>query len=295
MADVAIDPVVSRRVGLRGVNRTRSLLLAPSLLLMAVFFLLPLLFVGWLTVSDGDGLVGNVAWYFGDPIQRQVLFRTFTTAALVTVTCAILGYGYAYLMVTTTPRARMILTIVVLTPFWTSLMVRTFAWVILLQDRGIVNGILAAIGLGPVQLIRTTAGVVIGMSQILLPMMVMPIYTTMAGIDRTLLAASASAGASPVVTFWRVWFPLTLPGVAAGSLLVFVSSLGFYVTPALLGSPSDALVSQQIYAQVSGLLAWGHAGAMGLSLLVLTGVLLAVGPVARAGWRAVRADRRAGA
>lgn len=271
----------------RQATRSWWSLLSPSLLLMAVFFLLPLAFVVWLTATESDGFAGNIGWYLGDDVQRAALLRTFSTAALVTITCAVLGYGYAYLMVTASPRARMVLTIIVLMPFWTSLMVRTFAWVILLQDNGLVNDALGAVGLGPVALIRTTGGVIIGMAQILLPMMVMPVYTTMSRIDRRLLSASASLGARPATTFLRVWLPLSLPGVAAGSLLVFISSLGFYVTPALLGSPDNSLVSQQIYTQVSGLLDWGHGGAMGLTLLVVTGGLIAIALAVLGLWRSL--------
>lgn len=275
----------------RQATRSWWSLLSPSLLLMAAFFLLPLGFVVWLTATEGDGFAANISWYLGDEVQRAALIRTFTTAGLVTLTCAVLGYGYAYLMVTASSRARMILTIIVLMPFWTSLMVRTFAWVILLQDNGLVNDALASIGLGPLSLIRTTGGVIIGMAQILLPMMVMPIYATMSRIDRGLLSASASLGARPATTFLRIWVPLSLPGVAAGSLLVFISSLGFYVTPALLGSPDNSLVSQQIYTQISGLLEWGRGGAMGLTLLVVTGGLLAAGLGALGLLRSIRRSR----
>ncbi|WP_051580597.1 ABC transporter permease [Pseudonocardia acaciae] len=286
--EAAPDAGGAALAGRRRAARSWWALLAPSLLLMAAFFALPLAFVVWLTGTDGDGLLGNVGWYLGDPVQRAVLVRTFTTAGLVTATCAVVGYGYAYLMVTASARARMVLTIIVLMPFWTSLMVRTFAWVILLQDNGLINSLLDGLGLGRVALIRTTGGVVVGMAQILLPMMVMPIYSAMLRIDRGLLSASATLGARPAVTFARVWLPLSLPGVAAGSLLVFISSLGFYVTPALLGSPDSSLVSQQIYAQVSGLLAWGRGGVMGLSLLVVTGVLLSLAFAVAASFRAGR-------
>ena len=117
------------------------------------------------------------------------------------------------------------------------------------------------------RLIRTNLGVVIGMSQILLPFMVLPLYAVMAGIDRRLVLASASLGARPLTSFLRIWVPLSLPGVGAGCLMVFISSLGFYVTPALLGSPNNSLISQQIYVQVSSLLQWGKGGAMGVVLL----------------------------
>ena len=148
-------------------------------------------------------------------------------------------------------KVRAALTLLVLVPFWTSLMVRTFAWVILLQDNGPVHSVLKPIGLGDVHLIRTNLGVVIGMSQILLPFMVLPLYAVLAGIDRRLVLASASLGARPLTSFARIWVPLSLPGVGAGCLMVFISSLGFYVTPAFwvpgqrTDQPADLCPGQQ--------------------------------------------------
>ena len=258
-------------------ERTRRLgLLTPAALLLLVVFVLPLGVMLWHAFFDPQAGFGNFAWYLGDAVQRRVLVRTFTTAAKVTAVCLVLGYPYAYAMVAVGPKLRAVLTLIVLVPLWTSLMVRTFAWVILLQDHGPVQSALAAVGLGHPQLIRSNLGVVIGMTQILLPFMVMPMYAAMRTIDRRLVQASSSLGASPVVTFARVWLPLSIPGVAAGALIVSISSLGFYVTPALLGSPSDSLISQQIYGQVNGLLQWGHGGAMGVVLLLTTLLIAAL-------------------
>jgi putative spermidine/putrescine transport system permease protein len=254
----------------------RLALLAPSIILLFGVFVVPLAIMLWRAFTDPHPGLDNLTWYLGDATQRRVLVRTFTTAAKVTVVCLLLGYPYAYAMVAAGPKLRAVLTLLVLVPFWTSLMVRTFAWVILLQDNGPVQRVLAAVGLGDVHLIRTNVGVIIGMSQILLPFLVMPLYAVMSGIDRRLVLASSSLGARPITSFLRVWLPLSLPGIGAGSLMVFISSLGFYVTPALLGSPNDSLVSQQIYTQVSGLLQWGRGGAMGVVLLVATFAILAV-------------------
>lgn len=251
-------------------------LFAPAGVLLAAFFLVPLAIMVWRAFSQPELGLENFSWFFSDDVQLRVLLRTFTTALWVTVVCLVLGYPFAYAMTVAGPRTKALLLMLVLVPFWTSLMVRTFAWVILLQDKGLVNDIIGVVGLGPLELIRTTTGVIIGMSQILLPFMVMPLYAVMTGIDRRLLQASSSLGAKPLTTFAKVWLPLTLPGIGAGSIMVFISSLGFYVTPALLGSPSNSLVSQQIFAQVSGLLQWGRGGAMGVVLLVLTLVLLAI-------------------
>ena len=266
-------------VGDAGAKRRRRSamgLLLPSLILVLGVFVVPLAVMLWRAFSDPALGFGNFQWYLSDAVQRDVLVRTFTTGLTVTVVCLVLGYPYAYAMVAFGPKMRAALTMLVLVPFWTSLMVRTFSWVILLQDNGPVHSVFGLIGLEEVRLIRTNLGVVIGMSQILLPFMVLPLYAVMSGIDRRLVLASASLGARPVTSFLRIWVPLSLPGVGAGCLMVFISSLGFYVTPALLGSPDNSLISQQIYAQVSSLLQWGKGGAMGVVLLVLTFVVLAV-------------------
>jgi putative spermidine/putrescine transport system permease protein len=175
----------------------------------------------------------------------------------------------------------------VLTPFWTSLLVRNYAWLVLLQDKGVINDMLAAVGIGRISLIGTIWGVLMGMSQILLPFMVLPLYVSISAIDRRLFMAAQGLGAPPALAFARVYIPLSLPGVLAGSLMVFVLSLGFYVTPALLGSPQNSLLSQHMVTQVSALLAWGRAGAMAMVLLVVTAVLLGL-----AAWVTARARYR---
>ena len=265
-------------------------LLSPSLILVVGVFVLPLSVMLWRAFSDPALGFGNFQWYLSDAVQRDVLVRTFTTALTVTLVCLVLGYPYAYAMVAFGPKVRAALTLLILVPFWTSLMVRTFAWVILLQDNGPLHTLLAFFGLEEVRLIRTNLGVVIGMSQILLPFMVLPLYAVMVSIDRRLVMASASLGARPLTSFLRIWVPLSLPGVGAGCLMVFISSLGFYVTPALLGSPNNSLISQQIYVQVNSLLQWGKGGAMGVVLLLLTFAVLAVLMLALR--RAARQGRR---
>ncbi|MGW5685377.1 ABC transporter permease [Nonomuraea sp. NPDC003754] len=253
-----------------------ALLLLPALIALGVFFLYPL---GSMLVSaftDPEPGLGNFAWFFGEQANMQVLGRTFSTALWVTLVALALSYPYAYAMTIVGARARAILTLLVLVPFWTSLMVRTFAWVILLQDTGVINKAVGALGMGPFSLIRTQTGVVIGMVQLLMPFMVLPLYAVMSGIDRRLLPAATSLGAHPVTAFVKVYVPLSLPGVSAGCLTVFISALGFYVTPALLGSPTDALISQQIFTQVNGLLKWGRGGAMGVVLLGLTLAMIAL-------------------
>jgi putative spermidine/putrescine transport system permease protein len=216
------------------------------------------------------------AFLTAESVYRTVLIRTLTTGALITVVCLLLGYPYAYLMTVVGRRWRAVLVFIVLVPFWTSLLVRTYGWTVLLQENGVVNDLLVSLGFDRVSLLRNLTGVTIGMAQILLPFMVLPLYSTMRGIDTSLLRASSSLGARGIVTFFRVYLPLSLPGVAAGSVLVFVTSLGFYITPSLLGSPQESLISQVIASQAQQQLDFAAAGASGFTLLLVAFVIIGV-------------------
>ncbi|WP_395693498.1 ABC transporter permease [Nocardioides sp.] len=229
------------------------------------------------SVVDRDGGTNAYAWFLDNTVYARILLRTFITAGWVTLICLALGFPYAYLMTVAGRRTRSVLMLVVLLPFWTSALVRIFAWVVLLQPGGIVSTALSPIGVGE-RLLGTQAAVLMGMSQLLLPFMVIPIYTAMRTIDPQLMLAAESLGARPTVAFWRVFAPLSAPGVWAGSALVFILSLGFYVVPALLGSPSQSLIAQTIYQQVSGLLYFGRGGALAVFLLAAT--ILVFGSVA---------------
>lgn len=218
----------------------------------------------------------NYRWFFDTSVNVTVLERTFAVSAVVTAVTLVLGYPYAYLMTLVRPRTRLLLLALVLVPFWTSLMVRNYAWIVLLEKNGPINDLLSSLGLDRAELLGTVKGVVIGMSQVLLPFVVLPIYARLRAIDRRLLLAAQSLGASPARAFLRVYAPLSIPGVLAGALLAFVLSLGFYITPLLLGSSQQTLISPLIVTQISELLAWGRAGAMAAILLAATFIVLAV-------------------
>lgn len=252
------------------------LLLLPAYALLIGVFAYPLLESVWRSFSEPTLGLENYSWALTNPNNLAVIARTFGNALLATAICLALAYPYAYLMTIVGAKARTVLVVIALIPFWTSLMIRTFAWIVLLQDGGVVNSLLGLIGIGPLELLRTNTGVVIGLSHVLMPFMVLPLYAVMSGIDLRLVTAARSLGARPSVAFLKVFVPLSMPGVAAGSLLVFIQALGFYVTPALLGSPSDSMLAQSIYAQVSGLLEWGRGGALGVILLVITVILLGI-------------------
>jgi putative spermidine/putrescine transport system permease protein len=214
----------------------------------------------------------------GSSANRAILLRTLWTAAVVTFCCLLIGLPYAMVAASVSGWKRSLLLGAVLLPLWTSLLVRTAAWMILLQDNGIINQTLMGLGLTsqPVALIYNRLGVVIAMTHVLLPFMVLPIYSVLLTVPNNLMAAAASLGAHPIRAFRRVLLPLSFRGVVSGVLLVFMAAIGYYITPALLGGASDQMLSSVIAFYATGSANWSMAAALGLILLVLTLVLYAV-------------------
>ncbi|WP_454816637.1 ABC transporter permease [Labrys neptuniae] len=267
---------IARQRRLRPLSAYPSLLTVPAVLLLILAMGYPLLTVVVRSFAEPSWGLQNYVWFFSTPANLTVLARTFSIAAWVTLVCVVAAYPYAYLMTAVGPRWRLVLILCVLVPFWVSGVVRTLAWVVLLQDSGVINTALQALGLDGIKLIRTPLGVVIGMAQVLLPFMILPLYSVMRSIDLRLIQAARSLGANPVRAFWQIYLPLSLPGVFAGAIIVFILSLGFYITPALLGGPRSTMLSTLVQNQVLSLLAWGRGGAMGVILLVATFLLLAI-------------------
>ncbi|WP_376717628.1 ABC transporter permease [Labrys neptuniae] len=267
---------IARQRRLRPLSAYPSLLTVPAMLLLILAMGYPLLTVVVRSFAEPSFGLQNYVWFFSTPANLTVLARTFSIAAWVTLVCVIAAYPYAYLMTAVGPKWRLVLILCVLVPFWVSGVVRTLAWVVLLQDSGVINTALQALGLDGIKLIRTPLGVVIGMAQVLLPFMILPLYSVMRSIDLRLIQAARSLGANPVRAFWQIYLPLSLPGVFAGAIIVFILSLGFYITPALLGGPRSTMLSTLVQNQVLSLLAWGRGGAMGVILLVATFLLLAI-------------------
>ncbi len=226
----------------------------------------------------------------GESANRTILIRTFVVAGSVTLGCLLVGLPYAMLAAAVGGWARQLLLAAVLLPLWTSLLVRTAAWFILLQDNGLINATLMAAGLtdSPVPLIFNRLGVVIAMVHVLLPFMVLPIFSVLIAIPKNLMPAAASLGANPLRAFLRVLLPLSLRGIVSGSLLVFMTAIGYYITPALIGGPRDQMISSVIAFYATGSANWGMAGALGLVLLAATLVLYAV-------YGRLSADRTVGA
>lgn len=248
----------------------------PALGLLLVVLVWPLLQLLYRSVMTPTFSLEKYQALLTDGVSVTILTRTIVMSLTVTVVTLLLAYPYAYAMTKVSGRGRAVLMALVLLPFWTSLMARTFAWLVLLQDTGVVNSLLSAVGIGPLSLIRNSTGVTIGMTQVLLPFMVLPLYSTMSKIDVRLLTAAISLGAPARVAFRRVYLPLSMPGVVAGTTLVFIMSLGFYVTPQILGSPQQAMISQLIATKIDRLLDFGSAGALSAVLIVITVVLLAL-------------------
>lgn len=211
-------------------------------------------------------------------IYLSVLARTFQVSAIVTLLCLLLAFPVAYLLATQPPARANLLMILVLLPFWTSLLVRTAAWIVVLQEHGLVNNALVSLGLisEPLQLIYNRTGVYVAMTHVLLPFAVLPLYSVMKGVKPIYMRAAMSLGARPTVAFLRVYLPLTAPGLAAGGLLVFILALGYYITPELIGGAADQMLSHFIAYYTSDTVNWGMASALGALLLAATLALYAV-------------------
>ena len=213
-------------------------------------------------------------------IYLQLFRRTLQVSVAVTALCLLLGYPLAFLIAHAPPRRAALLLVAVLLPFWTSLLVRTTAWIVLLQTQGVINDLLVGLGLvgddRRLELVYNMTGTLIAMTHVLLPFMVLSLYSVMRTIDPWYLRAAASLGAGPVQAFWRVYWPLSLPGVGAGSLLVFIMALGYYITPALVGGRSGQLISNLIAYHMQESLNWGLAAALGAILLLCVLLLYVV-------------------
>ena len=208
-------------------------------------------------------------------IHRILWLRTLEIAFFVTLFCFLMAYPIAHLLATLPMKYSNLLMICVLLPFWTSLLVRTASWMILLQQQGVVNDFFVWIGLvaddARPEMMYNKTGTYVAMTQILLPFMVLPLYSVMKTISPSLMRAGKSLGGTPIVAFWKVYFPLTIPGIGAGCLLCFILAIGYYITPALVGGASGTLISNQIAFHMKSTLDWSFASAMGLMLL--SGVL----------------------
>ena len=267
---------------LRAAERKESAMLlaltSPAILMVTLVIIVP---VGWLfslSFLDGSGQLSLVNYQkmIEYKSYMRVFRTTFNVSFLTTFLCILIGYPLAYFLSQMPRKYAGLFMLTVLLPFWTSLLVRTYAWLVMLQRNGLINNFAIELGIwdAPVKLAHNLNGTLIGMVHIMLPFLVLPLYAAMQRIDRNTLQAAANLGATPVQTFWQVFVPLSLPGVVAGSLIVFVLCLGFYVTPAVLGGGKVIMVSMQITAILEDQFNWGAASALGVVLLVATFAVL---------------------
>ena len=250
----------------------------PYLLMVTALIVIP---VGWLFYLSFIGRDGSLSFENYERMMKskayiRIFLTTFKISILTTIICAAIGYPLAYFMSQLSRKWANICMIGVLIPFWTSLLVRTYAWLVLLQKKGLLNNMAIEMGLisEPIKIVHNTTGTLIGMVHIMLPFLILPLYANMRAIDKDALKAASSLGATPTRAFWTVFFPLSLPGLVAGLLIVFVLCLGFYVTPAILGGGRVIMAAMKISSNIELCFSWGAASALGVVLLVVTGIIL---------------------
>jgi putative spermidine/putrescine transport system permease protein len=245
---------------------------APLFLVMLLAFNLPIvLMLSWSIAAPPD-LLAHYAQVFERAVYLKVLGNTFRIALIATLVCVLLGYPLAYWMRGLSPGRQLIALALVVLPFWVSILVRTYAWIVILGNDGLVNRALRGLGLAaaPVSFLYNEFGVILGTVNILLPFLVLPLFAAMLKVDDRLLQAAASLGASERIVFWRVFFPLTLPSLAAGAILVFILTLGFFITPAILGGGRVPMVANMLDLLINRLPRWELAAAISTMLLIMT-------------------------
>jgi putative spermidine/putrescine transport system permease protein len=265
-------------ISLNHQRREQALLLAltlPALAMILLLVVLPVAWLAWQSIYHNGFTLEHYRRIFTEAIYWRSFALTFEISLLVTLLALLLGYPIAYAASSAPPGWNIVILALVALPFWTSVLVRAYAWLALLQRNGVINHLLQSLGLidQPLALVHNTFGTVVATLHILLPFMVLPLYATMQKIPRDLLQAGASLGANPLLVFFRVFLPLSLPGVLAGCTLVFVLSLGFYITPELLGGGRTIMVSMLVSRNVELYDQWGAASAVGVVLLAAVGAI----------------------
>ncbi|MBP2171350.1 putative spermidine/putrescine transport system permease protein [Erwinia toletana] len=271
MSSITLSATASEK-GIRRFSRL-TLLALPLLVFLALFFIWPiieLLKQGF--YSHGALSADNYLHLWNVPIYRIVLQNTFVIAAVVTCCCVVMSYPLAYLMASVRPALSKLLFFAVLLPFWSSALVRTSAWIALLQQNGPLNTLLVTTRVidQPIAFLYNFTGVLIGMTHVLMPFVVLPLYASFRAMDNSLVQAAQSLGADAIGIFTRVILPLTRPGVVAGAIIVFMNAIGYYITPSLMGGPAQRMIAELISHNISDELNWGIAAALAGVLLVTT-------------------------
>lgn len=247
-------------------------LLLPIFLYLFFFFVYPLIKMFVISFMDPTFTLKNYIRIYQRPVYLIVILNTFRLSLIVTFFALILGYPLAYLLSHTRKRVAHILMIFLVLPFWTSILVRMYAWMVILGRNGIINSLLIRSGVisTPLDLLFNTFSVTVGMVHFLLPFMVFPLYSVMNGIDKSFVMAAYNLGATPFKAFFKIFFPLSLPGVGAGLLITFILAIGFFITPSLLGGRQDLVISMLIEKQIHVQFDWAFASSLAFVLLVFT-------------------------
>jgi len=248
------------------------LLVSPAMVALILLFAYPISRILVKSLFDPHFTLKEYVYFFTSPLYIRVMWITIEISLLTTLTALVIGYILAYVLRRARPGVRNIFLMAIVLSFMISLLVRNYSWIIVLQRNGVVNILLKYFGIidHPVKLLHNKFGVVVGMTHIFVPYIAFPIYSVMMGMDLNLEKAAQNLGASRWQTFWKVTFPLSLPGIGAGGLLVFIMALGFFITPALLGGRKEQMISNLIEIQVIDLLNWPFASAMSAILLIVT-------------------------
>ncbi|NTE36538.1 ABC transporter permease [Agrobacterium tumefaciens] len=275
LTDETVSPKAKVRMPFRPGNFTATL---PALVLLVLFFVVPVLILLSRSVTEPVFGFGNYAALLGSSTYLKIFFNTFAVSALVTVVSLAIGFPVAWALAIMPARLASIVFAILLLSMWTNLLARTYAWMVLLQRTGVVNKTLMGLGIidQPLALVNNLTGVTIGMTYIMLPFIIIPLYGVIRKIDPAILQAAALCGATRFQALTRILIPLAAPGMISGALMVFVMSLGYFVTPALLGGTANMMLAELIAQFVQSLVNWGMGGAAALVLLVVTLTLYAI-------------------
>jgi putative spermidine/putrescine transport system permease protein len=253
------------------------LLLMPACGLLGLFYFYPLFEVLRVSLSEPRPGLGNYAQLVESESIRRVFLTTFRVSALTTAVALLLGYVVAYVLAHGSARLVRAMLLLVLLPFWISTLVRAFAWIVLLRAQGLINGLLQGLGLigRPLALIYNDFGVIVGMVHYMVPLAILTLYAQMRGIDPRVVQAARGLGAGPLASFLRIFLPLSLPGIVAAAILIFISALGFFITPALLGGGKSLMIAEYVSFLISDTLNWGLGTALAATLAIAVFALLA--------------------
>ncbi|UXN57588.1 ABC transporter permease subunit [Phyllobacterium zundukense] len=280
----------------QNILRSPFTLLVPALAILTIVFGIPIVQLFLESVNAPTFNLQNYYSFVGQSANIRILIQTLEISTVATIICVLIGYPTAYLIASAPKKTRVVLIVLVVIPYLTSDLARTYSWVVILGDAGLINSVLTDLGLisGPLPLIYNRVAVYVGMVHIMLPMIILPLLSVMTSINGSLIAAAKSMGARPSTAFWRIYFPLSMPGVRSGTLLVFVLCLGFYVTPTALGGLGDAMLSTSIAAQASTGFSMATISASSFVLLAIAVIVLATFGLNPAGSRKVEFKQRTG-